>query len=111
MGRKGGHGNEGANLWYRPMAVLILLVSIVYSAHSAEQFKPQRASQNHCKKKACLLWKLAISMLHFDLFFVNLNCVFYMRWIAKHMSHCKLHVVVANKKAVLGVPIQKKYRA
>ena len=50
--RKGNHGNEGANLWYRPMAVLILLVSIVYSTHSAEPFKPQHASQNHCKKTA-----------------------------------------------------------
>ena len=27
IGRKGDHGNEGANLWYRPMAALILLVS------------------------------------------------------------------------------------
>lgn len=48
--RKGDHGNEGTNLWYRPMAVLIWLVLIVYSAQSAEPFKPHQASQNGCKK-------------------------------------------------------------
>ena len=59
IGRKDDdHGNEGANLRYRHIAVLILLVSIVYSAQSAEPFKPQHASENHCKKKACLLRKV-----------------------------------------------------
>ena len=67
MGRKGGHGNEGANLWYRPMAALILLVSIMYSVHSANLSNQSMRRKIIAKRRrvCCERLFLCCSMGHF----------------------------------------------
>ena len=50
-GRKDHHGNEGANLWYRPMAVSTSLVSIVHRAQSAE---PANVTRTFQKERGCM---------------------------------------------------------
>ena len=50
-GRKDHHGNEGASLWYRPMAVSTSLVSIVHRAQSAE---PANFTRSFQKERGCM---------------------------------------------------------